>query len=232
MAAAVVYGLFDTTTRGPFYNSVLVRAQEVYMQATPLPVNFLSPWEDEDHPENFIPGPEDQHQPQNNLESCEEEDHPENIPPPQERIQHSGHGNILQAHESDDYDDDDDDDYEFDDLHGQLVQLNNGEIVRLGDAFAVISEDLEVLGQRSNLYQEIISEHLQTRKYQKLAKQDEDQDEVDELCVICQDGFESEDMLGTLGCQHEFHADCITRWLQVKNVCPICKCMAIHHQGN
>nr|XP_027116196.1 E3 ubiquitin-protein ligase MBR1-like [Coffea arabica] len=152
------------------------------MQATPLPVNFLSPWEDEDHPENFIPGPEDQYQPESNLESCEE-DHPENIPPPQERIQHGGH-------------------------------------------------DLEVLGQRSNLYQEIISEHLQTRKYQKLAKQDEDQDEVDELCVICQDGFESEDMLGTLGCQHEFHADCITRCLQVKNVCPICKRMAVHHQGN
>nr|XP_027086463.1 E3 ubiquitin-protein ligase MBR2-like [Coffea arabica] len=195
MAAAVVYGLFDTTTRGPFYNSVLVRAQQIYMQATALP----------------------------------DEDHPENIPPPQERIQHGGHGNILQAHEFDGYDDDDDDDYEYDDLHGQLVQLNNGEIVRLGDAFAVIYEDL---GQQSNLYQEIISEHLQTIKYQKLAKQDEDKDEADELCVICQDGFESEDMLGTLGCQHEFHADCITRWLQVKNVCPICKRMAVHHQGN
>ncbi|MCL7030761.1 hypothetical protein MKW94_001654 [Papaver nudicaule] len=34
---------------------------------------------------------------------------------------------------------------------------------------------------------------------------------------------ENKDIIGTLDCQHEYHADCITQWLVQKNVCPLCK---------
>nr|XP_027086451.1 E3 ubiquitin ligase BIG BROTHER-related-like [Coffea arabica] len=161
--------------------------------------------------------PEDQYRPQSIQESWEEdEDQPENIPPPNS-IQYGGHWDIPQVY--DEYEDDGESDEEFVDILGELAELN-GEIVTFGNELGVILGFDVLLDQRSNLSQEIIAEHLQTLKYQKLAKQDEDEDEVDELCVICQDEFKSGEMLGTLGCRHEFHADCITRWLQVKNVCP------------
>ncbi|XP_027183829.1 E3 ubiquitin ligase BIG BROTHER-related-like [Coffea eugenioides] len=223
---AAVYSFVDTAA-DPFNSSDLMESQQQYMQAIALPANFVSPWDDEDHPENFIPGPEDQYQPQSIQESWEEdEDQPENIPPPNS-IQYGGHWDIPQVY--DEYDDDGESDDEFVDILGELAELN-GEIVTFGNELAVILGFDVLLDQRSNLSQEIIAEHLQTLKYQKLAKQDEDEDEVDELCVICQDEFKSGEMLGTLGCRHEFHADCIKRWLQVKNVCPICKRMAVHHQ--
>nr|XP_027075793.1 E3 ubiquitin ligase BIG BROTHER-related-like [Coffea arabica] len=61
-----------------------------------------------------------------------------------------------------------------------------------------------------------ISEHLKTRNYQTLA------DQEPEICVVCQCEYEDEETIGTLECRHEYHADCIKRWLMKKNVCPLC----------
>ncbi|KAE9587192.1 hypothetical protein Lal_00004565 [Lupinus albus] len=41
-------------------------------------------------------------------------------------------------------------------------------------------------------------------------------------CVICQVEYEKGEALVALQCDHPYHADCITKWLQVKKVCPIC----------
>lgn len=49
--------------------------------------------------------------------------------------------------------------------------------------------------------------------------------EPDRLCAICYEDFE-----GGVGampvieteCQHRFHKQCIKKWLQLKNVCPLC----------
>ncbi|WVZ96668.1 hypothetical protein U9M48_042275 [Paspalum notatum var. saurae] len=45
-------------------------------------------------------------------------------------------------------------------------------------------------------------------------------------CVICLEDYESKDSIGKLKCSHDFHADCIKKWLQVKNACPVCKTSA------
>lgn len=44
-------------------------------------------------------------------------------------------------------------------------------------------------------------------------------------CIICLDDFEMGTEVMTLPCKHEFHAECIERWLlrQRKGECPICK---------
>ena len=42
-------------------------------------------------------------------------------------------------------------------------------------------------------------------------------------CVICKNNFECEDLIRTLPCKHQFHINCIDRWLQNNNKCPICK---------
>ncbi|KAG8067277.1 hypothetical protein GUJ93_ZPchr0005g14962 [Zizania palustris] len=51
-------------------------------------------------------------------------------------------------------------------------------------------------------------------------------DQNNESCVICLEEYKSEDSLGRLKCGHRFHTNCIKKWLQVKNTCPVCKAAA------
>lgn len=54
-----------------------------------------------------------------------------------------------------------------------------------------------------------------------------DQNCVEESCAICLEEYKNDDGIGTLkNCGHDYHVDCITKWLLVKNVCPICKAAA------
>ncbi|CAH8361899.1 unnamed protein product [Eruca vesicaria subsp. sativa] len=48
-----------------------------------------------------------------------------------------------------------------------------------------------------------------------------------EPCCICQEEYAEGDDLGTLECGHEFHKDCIKQWVMLKNLCPICKTVAL-----
>ncbi|XP_058781516.1 E3 ubiquitin ligase BIG BROTHER-related [Vicia villosa] len=43
-----------------------------------------------------------------------------------------------------------------------------------------------------------------------------------DLCVICQIEYEEGEALVALHCDHPYHRDCISKWLQIKKVCPIC----------
>jgi len=44
-----------------------------------------------------------------------------------------------------------------------------------------------------------------------------------ERCSICMASYEAEELLRTLPCKHEFHAQCIDEWIKVSNRCPMCK---------
>nr|XP_010916041.1 probable E3 ubiquitin-protein ligase ZFP1 [Elaeis guineensis] len=46
-------------------------------------------------------------------------------------------------------------------------------------------------------------------------------------CIVCQIEYEENERIETLDCGHSYHADCIKRWLAVKNICPICKAPAL-----
>ncbi|KAK1317839.1 hypothetical protein QJS10_CPA05g01338 [Acorus calamus] len=48
-----------------------------------------------------------------------------------------------------------------------------------------------------------------------------------EPCCVCQEDYINGDELGTLDCGHDFHTDCIKKWLMIKNLCPICKTTAL-----
>lgn len=48
-----------------------------------------------------------------------------------------------------------------------------------------------------------------------------------DICPICQAAYEGIERVSTLRCGHEYHTDCIKRWLMLKNVCPLCKEAAI-----
>jgi len=47
------------------------------------------------------------------------------------------------------------------------------------------------------------------------------------LYIIPQEEFKNKEKIGILRCEHEYHAECLTKWLLVKNVCPICKSEAL-----
>eukprot|EP00929_Paragymnodinium_shiwhaense_P111419 TRINITY_DN7941_c0_g1_i1.p1 TRINITY_DN7941_c0_g1~~TRINITY_DN7941_c0_g1_i1.p1 ORF type:complete len:298 (+),score=24.98 TRINITY_DN7941_c0_g1_i1:112-1005(+) len=53
---------------------------------------------------------------------------------------------------------------------------------------------------------------------------DEDPQQHDELCVICQSEYQLGETVETLhACGHSFHKDCLRRWLQESSHCPLCR---------
>ncbi|EYU41051.1 hypothetical protein MIMGU_mgv1a024926mg [Erythranthe guttata] len=45
-----------------------------------------------------------------------------------------------------------------------------------------------------------------------------------EVCAVCLDALcQKNNNIGVLECKHEYHSDCIKKWLRVKNFCPMCK---------
>ncbi|MCD9643720.1 hypothetical protein HAX54_031379 [Datura stramonium] len=47
--------------------------------------------------------------------------------------------------------------------------------------------------------------------------------EEQETCAICLLEYRDEVTIGTLQCGHEFHVECINKWLMWKKTCPFCR---------
>jgi len=47
--------------------------------------------------------------------------------------------------------------------------------------------------------------------------------EEDRLCEICQCGYEEEEEVLVLPCNHFFHSECVSRWLSMRTTCPKCR---------
>ncbi|KAH3758998.1 E3 ubiquitin-protein ligase SDIR1 [Pelomyxa schiedti] len=47
-------------------------------------------------------------------------------------------------------------------------------------------------------------------------------------CPICLDNLQAGEKVKVLPCLHQFHAECVDRWLVIKPHCPICKFDALH----
>ena len=43
------------------------------------------------------------------------------------------------------------------------------------------------------------------------------------ICVICQDDIENNNIIRKIKCNHEFHINCIDTWLCENKKCPVCK---------
>lgn len=82
----------------------------------------------------------------------------------------------------------------------------------------------DVLKSLHALLEETIMEHLKTRTYDATTER---VDEEPDICVICQGEYENDELIGGLHCRHEYHVECIKKWLQQNNSCPICKAVAI-----
>ncbi|KAK9078218.1 hypothetical protein SSX86_002275 [Deinandra increscens subsp. villosa] len=98
-------------------------------------------------------------------------------------------------------------------------------------------EELLALGEQigsagSGLSNDFLLEHLKTRVFasSKSSSEPEDASSADEelnSCVICQTDYDDQEQIGMLDCGHEYHVECVKKWLTEKNTCPICKSTAL-----
>ncbi|XP_024960458.1 probable E3 ubiquitin-protein ligase ZFP1 isoform X2 [Cynara cardunculus var. scolymus] len=94
------------------------------------------------------------------------------------------------------------------------------------DELLALGEQIGNVG--SGLSETSISDHLKTRTFRSCNPEDPlPADEEHNFCVICQTEFEDQEKIGVLDCRHDYHSECIKKWLTVKNTCPICKSTAI-----
>ncbi|GAA0142938.1 ubiquitin-protein ligase [Lithospermum erythrorhizon] len=85
-------------------------------------------------------------------------------------------------------------------------------------------EELLALGERIGNVNTGVSEDLISKCLTESIFCSSDQPQDEGRCVICLEEYKNMDDVGTLKlCGHDFHVQCIRKWLAVKNNCPICK---------
>nr|XP_043621571.1 probable E3 ubiquitin-protein ligase ZFP1 [Erigeron canadensis] len=98
-------------------------------------------------------------------------------------------------------------------------------------------EELLALGEQignagSGLSESFIACHLKTRTFTSSYPVDTSPSHQElNMCTICQMDYNDKENIGKLDCSHEYHADCIQKWLVEKNTCPVCKCTGLGTQG-
>ncbi|CAO2814828.1 unnamed protein product [Amaranthus hypochondriacus] len=75
---------------------------------------------------------------------------------------------------------------------------------------------------RSGLREETIMELLKRRTYIEHVTRECDTLSDADICPICKEEYVDGEDIGVVQCGHEFHTECITKWLVTKNKCPIC----------
>ncbi|XP_049343673.1 probable E3 ubiquitin-protein ligase ZFP1 [Solanum verrucosum] len=90
---------------------------------------------------------------------------------------------------------------------------------RIGNVSIGLSEDIIVANLKTRIF-------LSTETRSPLENVASDQDQKT-VCVICQADFKDGEMIGILNCGHEYHEECVKKWLGVKNSCAICKSAAL-----
>ncbi|KAJ0719119.1 putative transcription factor C2H2 family [Helianthus annuus] len=57
----------------------------------------------------------------------------------------------------------------------------------------------------------------------KIGRNGDEEKEEEDVCAICLQEFEMSERCTTLECKHRYHQECIEKWLEQKNDCPICR---------
>ncbi|XP_038693945.1 E3 ubiquitin-protein ligase MBR2-like isoform X2 [Tripterygium wilfordii] len=112
--------------------------------------------------------------------------------------------------------------------HGMAEMHDRHRDMRL-DVDNMSYEELLALGERigdvsTGLSEDTILKLMKQRKYVCIT---EESPPDLEPCCICQEPYLNGDDIGNLACGHDFHTNCIKKWLMQKNVCPICKTTAM-----
>lgn len=94
-----------------------------------------------------------------------------------------------------------------------------------GDSIFNTTNNYDILSSLKDVKIGLISKDLleksniSIKKYFEKGKKKETLD----ICVICQDSIEENDIIRTIDCSHFFHINCIDIWLIENKKCPLCK---------
>ncbi|KAK1301224.1 hypothetical protein QJS10_CPB13g00351 [Acorus calamus] len=106
-------------------------------------------------------------------------------------------------------------------IRNALDLVRRGENIRFEELLAL---EEQIGNVSTGLTEETILKCLKQKKY--LVDMIEVAGGV-EPCCVCQEEYTNGEDMGTLNCGHDFHTDCIKKWLMHKNLCPICKTTAL-----
>ncbi|XP_034682088.1 probable E3 ubiquitin-protein ligase ZFP1 [Vitis riparia] len=139
--------------------------------------------------------------------------HPGPVPPTGIRIDRSHRGGVAPEATS---------------RHGNLPYLRA--LPEEEVAILDLSASYQVGEVSTGLSEESITNCLKTRTYISSTclnlEEGASMDEENDSCIICQEEYENEEKIGYLDCGHEYHADCLKKWV-LKNVCPLCRAPAM-----
>ncbi|XP_042019823.1 E3 ubiquitin ligase BIG BROTHER-related-like [Salvia splendens] len=82
-------------------------------------------------------------------------------------------------------------------------------------------EELIALGEMVGVENKGLSEDEIT-KYLRPLTCNSTSNLIIDRCVICQVEYEVGENLVSLQCDHLYHSECISKWLQINKICPIC----------
>ena len=116
-------------------------------------------------------------------------------------------GNYNYNEEDDDDDDDDDGEDDEQDYYGENEEDDNEE----GED----GVDDEYIRKRNKFILEL--DEFQYKHVKKYSTIKEDK------CAICLQKFKGVDIIKEFPCKHIFHKNCILKWIEKSNICPLCK---------
>ncbi|XP_049347413.1 E3 ubiquitin ligase BIG BROTHER-related-like [Solanum verrucosum] len=104
----------------------------------------------------------------------------------------------------------------LDDTYSDEIEDEEEEVVEEqdNDINEFVDQDMSEYFERSTCYVTCVMD---------IDANEDGDDEEQEACAICLLEYKDEDNIGTLQCGHEFHAECINKWLQRKKSCPFCR---------
>ncbi|EPS64924.1 hypothetical protein M569_09861, partial [Genlisea aurea] len=110
------------------------------------------------------------------------------------------------------------------DMRLDIDHMSYEELLALGDQIGRVG---------TGFSEDFIRNNLKTRTFADSSASHHDlekpvcTDQQIDFCVICQSNYEDKEALGRADCGHEYHSDCLKKWLLIKNTCPICKSPAL-----
>ncbi|XP_044509335.1 probable E3 ubiquitin-protein ligase ZFP1 [Mangifera indica] len=109
------------------------------------------------------------------------------------------------------------------DMRLDIEDMSYEELLEVGEQIGNVN---------TGLSEEAITSQLRTRTYISATadanlEESASMDQEPDSCIICQEDYRNHEKIGTLCCGHEYHEECLKKWLFVKNVCPICKSEAL-----
>ncbi|KAJ0764219.1 putative transcription factor C2H2 family [Helianthus annuus] len=97
---------------------------------------------------------------------------------------------------------------EYQDMRLDIDDMSYEELLALEESIGYVN---------SGLSEDGISKCLREKIYYSM-------DQSYDTCPICLDEYENGEKIGRIEkCGHEYHVDCIKKWVTMKKVCPICK---------